>query len=172
VGDVVARQHVKVLRREIVLVSDLDGVSEAFRQRLEERIKDREEIGQRGKGPLVERPELEDEGTNLLAVTLESAGKELIEGFGVQEMFVWESGPFPVPRVFRPRLDRDVFRDLETEDKVRRRRVEQLRPVLLSRKLIERQITADRRERLGIFRQAILLELGFGELRPGDVSVR
>ena len=51
------------------------------------------------------------------------------------------------------------------------RRVEQLRPVLLARELVERQVAADRRERLGIFGQAVFLELGFGELAPGDVSI-
>ena len=60
---------------------------------------------------------------------------------------------------------------LKPKMKSRGRCVEQLRPVLLARELVERQVAADRRERLGIFGQAVFLELGFGELAPGDVSV-
>jgi hypothetical protein len=71
--------------------------------------------------------------------------------------------------VFRPRLDRDVFRYLESEDKLRGSSVEQLCPVLLSWELKERQITADCRECLGVFGQAVFLELDFGEFRSRNL---
>ena len=51
------------------------------------------------------------------------------------------------------------------------RRFEQLGPVLLARELVERQVAADRRERAGVFGQAVFLELGLGELAPGDVAI-
>ena len=37
-GDIVIRQDIEILRRQIILVPDLDGVPEPARQRLEERI--------------------------------------------------------------------------------------------------------------------------------------
>jgi hypothetical protein len=171
VGDVVARQDVEILRREIILIPDLDGVPEPFRQRLEERIEPRQEVGWRAERLLVERPELEYERADLRAITLEPARKKLIEGSGVQEVLVREPGPFSVPSVCRPSSYRDVLGDLEAEDELRRRGVEQLRPVLLTRELVERQVTADRRKRLGIFRQAVFLELGFGELAARQVAI-
>ncbi len=89
----------------------------------------------------------------------------------VQEVLVREPGPFPVPGMFRPGLNRDVLGDLEAKDEVTGRCVKQLRPVLLARELIERQVAADCRKRLRVFGQAVFVELGFGELAPCDVSI-
>jgi hypothetical protein len=60
---------------------------------------------------------------------------------------------------------------LEAEDEVRRRRVEQLCPVLIVRELVERQAAADRRKRLGVFAQALFLERRLRELAPRYVSI-
>ena len=64
-GDVVIRQDTKVLRRQIILVADLDRILEPYRQRLQERIQQGQEIGRRREGLLVERAELENQRTDL-----------------------------------------------------------------------------------------------------------
>ena len=79
--------------------------------------------------------------------------------------------PASVSGVFRPGLDRDVFGNLEAKDEVLGRRVEKLGPVLLARELVERQVAADRRERLGILLQASLLEFGLRELAPSKLAI-
>src|SRR5580698_2804864 len=55
-------------------------------------------------------------------------------------------------------LHADVFRDFEGEPQGRRRRTEQLAPVLLGRELIEGEIAANDRKCFGVFVQAFVLK--------------
>jgi hypothetical protein len=71
VGDVVRREHTQVFRAQVIFVTDLDSVTEPFRERLEEWIDLGQEIGGGWKGLLIECAEFKVERTDLLAVEFE-----------------------------------------------------------------------------------------------------
>ena len=108
-------------------------------ERLEERIEHCQKISRRRKRLLVERCEFKDQRTYSFAVVLESAGEVPTEHSSVQESLVRQPRTLAVSGVFRPRLDRDVFWDFETEDEMLWRCVEQLRLIFLGRELVKRQ---------------------------------
>jgi hypothetical protein len=70
VGDVVRGEQPEIVRGEVLGVADLDGVSEASGEGLEERLEPCQEEADVRKRGLVERPELEDQGAELFAITL------------------------------------------------------------------------------------------------------
>jgi hypothetical protein len=89
----------------------------------------------------------------------------------IQEVFIREPGSFPVSGVLGPCLDRDVFGNLEAKDEVLGRGIEELRPILLARELVERQVTANRRKDLRVFFEAALLKLRFRQFASGDATI-
>ena len=62
VGDVVRGEQPEIVRGEVLGVADLDGVSEASGEGLEERLEPPQEVADVRERGLVERPELEDQG--------------------------------------------------------------------------------------------------------------
>src|SRR5438132_646110 len=74
--------------------------------------------------------------------------------------------------MLRPRGDGDLLRNLEAEKEVGRGRIEQLSPVSLRGKLVESEVPADRRERLGVLDKAVVLEALLRVLAAGLVALR
>src|SRR5690242_17536182 len=82
---------------------------------------------------------------------------------GIEKCLVLFAGLRTVSRMAREDLARNLLRHLECEAEMLRGLRKQLLPELRSGKLIEREIAADRREGLGIFAQALLLEDAAGK---------
>ena len=87
-------------------------------------------------------------------------------------MLVLLAGPHAVPGMSRPGGHRDVLGHLEAEEKIGRGHVEELRPIVLGRELVEGEVAADGRERPRILGQAFRLEFLLRELAARLVTLR
>src|SRR5262249_54434963 len=87
-----------------------------------------------------------------------------LEHINVQEAFVLKSSSSTISSVLRPDRYRDLLWHFEAEDEVLWNGVKQLGPILRGRKLVKRQIAADRWIHFSVFGRALLLELRVREL--------
>jgi hypothetical protein len=92
------------------------------------------------------------------AVGLKRPGERTIKQAAVKEGLVDLTSPGAVTSVARPARDRDLLRDLEAEAQRLGRLAEEPLPVVRTGELIEAEVAADDRERLGILGQAFPLE--------------
>ena len=122
--DIVRCQYFKIVCSQIVLIPNLDRVSETLRQRFQEWLESCDEIGAGGKRGLVERAELKNQWADALPVLFESRREVPLKRIGVQEVFVDETRPAAVSGVLWPCRNRDVLWYLESEDEVLGRGVE------------------------------------------------
>src|SRR5262249_6756733 len=106
-----------------------------------------------------------------VTILFQTRREESFEHLGVQEALVLQSSPTTVTCMLRPDRNRDVLRNLEPEDEVIGHGIKQLGPVLLSGKLVERQVAANRWKDLDVFGKALLLELRVRELAPRHITV-
>ena len=96
--------------------------------------------------------------------------ERLREQIGVEEVLVGLPGLLAETVQLGKLLDRDGVGHLQAEQEVVRRLVDHAFQVLLAGEGVVGGIDADGLEDLGVFRQAVTLEPGFGELAPVFVA--